>query len=29
MEIEITAAAADLTRRRGGELALDFIRPLG
>lgn len=29
MEIEITAAAAELARRRGGALALDFIRPLG
>ncbi len=29
MEIEITAAAAELARRRGGELALDFITPIG
>ena len=29
MEIEITAVAAELARRRGGALALDFIRPLG
>ena len=29
MQIEITEAAAELARRKGGELALDFIPPIG
>ena len=29
MEIELTEAAVDLARRRGGVLALDFIPPIG
>jgi hypothetical protein len=29
MEVHVTADAADLVRRNGGTVALDFIRPVG
>lgn len=29
MEIEISDAAVELLRRRGGTMAVDFIRPTG
>lgn len=29
MEIHLTPEAADLVRRRGGSVALDFIRAVG
>jgi len=29
MDVRITDAAVDLAKKRGGHIALDFIRPVG
>ena len=29
MQVQVTDAAVELARKRGGHIALDFIRPVG